>query len=292
MPFAVRQLPGRLGGLVDRTGIPANVSCFNPSRAGPYIYIRASEQEATHTTSRILLYHEPSKRLINVACDIALLPTVNSYQGLEDLRIVWHDERIWFTATSTHASSHMVNELVIGCLSSDASRIERLNVVDIGSRPVKNVVPFVQGTDLVLLDIWKSAIYHLHDEAPADGGVHRLVVSRTQPLAWADGAPGNYRGSTTPLHLHGNTWGCVAHDIIHSSDPSQRLSYLHYWLEMDMSRGVVTFVSTAFWVAHWGVEFVSGIQSFPDGRVTLMLGVQDKHAAVCDTTLHDLRVGK
>jgi hypothetical protein len=67
---------------------------------------------------------------------------------------------------------------------------------------------------------------------------------------------------------------------------------LHHWLEIDVVRGVVTFVSSPFWVAHWGIEFVSGIERRPDGAIRIYLGVKDQDAMICETTLYDLRVGK
>jgi hypothetical protein len=103
------------------------------------------------------------------------------------------------------------------------------------------------------------------------------------------------RGSTSPVYLHGNTWGFVVHDIIFNDDLRlvTRLSYIHHWVEMDMERGVVTFISTPFWCVHWGIEYISGIRYNKETEeLDLMLGVQDQEAVLIKTTLQDLRVGK
>lgn len=295
MPLYVRHLPGRCAGLVDRQGVPPNVVCFNPSKAGPYIYLRMTEHDAVSETNRILLFHEPTKKLAQVPYALEELhATVNLFRGLEDLRLAWHEGRVWFTATSTHASHHMTNEMVLGRLSEDASRVERFNVLDVGERPAKNVVPFVLDGAVALLDVFRSRIYHVRDAPGEPPQPDRFVVERERPLTWAAGEPGLYRGSTSPVHLHGSTWGCVVHDIVFDdgTDLQRRLAYLHHWLELDAARGVVTFVSAPFWVAHWGVEYVSGLELLPEGRVRLFVGLQDRDAVVCETTLFDLRVGK
>jgi hypothetical protein len=299
MPLYIRHLPGKVSAILDREGLAPNVVCFNPSRAAPYTYIRTTVHTAVDETNRILLHNDENGEVWTVEYDMAVLaPTANLYKGLEDLRIVRHesgDRALYFTATTTHASPHMTNEMVVGRFSADARSVALFNVVDIGSRPVKNVVPFFIDGELALLDVWKSKIYYIEEAKTTDEAGPAFAISRTQPLTWAAGAPCTYRGSTSPIHLHGNTWGCVVHDMIFNDSIAQALSYLHYWLEFEVDgpdRCAVTFVSTAFWVAHWGIEYVSGIERRPDGRVRLFFGITDNNAAMCETTLFDLRAGK
>ena len=38
-----------------------------------------------------------------------------------------------------------------------------------------------------------------------------------------------------------------------------KLAYMHYWIEIDMNLGQVTYISSPFWVTTFGIEFISGI---------------------------------
>ena len=306
MPLYIRHLPGACSRLIETSSLPKNAVCFNPSRSGPYIYIRMTMHDAVCETNHILIYNTETSKLHQVAYDMSMLaPTVNLFQGLEDLRICVFEGRLWFTATTTHASAAMNNEMVLGRICADLSKVECIQVLDFGVRPIKNICPFVRELDgvktLHLLDLYKSTIYCVREE---EGSVQpSWHMERVQTLEWHADAScpdlGNatYRGSTSPIHLHGNIWGCIGHDIIFNDNTKlvTRLSYLHHWIEMDLGRerGAVTFVSSPFWVAHWGVEYVSGLHADADGsKITLYLGVNDKDAASCDTTLADLRCGK
>jgi hypothetical protein len=88
----------------------------------------------------------------------------------------------------------------------------------------------------------------------------------------------------------------VVHDIIFNDTPmvTFRLSYIHHWMEFDIERGQITFISQPFFITHWGIEYVSGIHlSDPEThKITLYFGVEDKMAMECHTTLHQLRFGK
>lgn len=296
MPLYVRRLPGSVLRLIDSSSIAKNVVCYNPSRAGNYVYIRATEHNETTETNHIILYDEAQKSLQKVAYNgPGLVPTVNLFQGLEDLRICMWQGQVWFTATTTHASPHMTNEMLLGRISKDTSCVEFIQVIDVGMRPVKNICPFVSDNELLLLDLYKSRIFKCVKSEEGEDGKEHWELKFERELTWSAGEPNFYRGSTSPVHLHGTTWGCIAHDIIFNDNTRlvTRLSYLHHWIEFDLARGAVTFVSTPFWIAHWGVEYVSGL-AFEKNKdvITLYLGVNDKEAVACETTLSDLRCGK
>lgn len=291
MPLYIRHLPGSSMRLIEKAAAK-NLVCFNPSKAGRYVYIRATEHTSIYEVNHILIYDETTKKLKQVPYDAAglLVPTVNLFKGLEDLRLCMWNDRLWFTATTTHASQHMTNEMILGRFTPDVDAVEFMQIIDVGMRPVKNICPFVLDGSLHLLDLYKSRIYKCMNEGIDD---EYWSLESVQTLKWHAGESGFYRGSTSPMHLHGSTWGCVAHDIIFNDNTKlvTRLSYLHHWIEFDMARGAVTFVSSPFWVAHWGVEYVSGI-SIDNQKVKLYVGLMDKDAIMCETTLSDLRCGK
>lgn len=301
MPLYVRRLPvSNVTNLVDPNSIPPNHVLFNPSYADPIIYIRCTEHFATKEINYGMLYNVQTKQNTKIDHPAHLLaPTVNLFQGIEDLRICWAKDakgarRLWFSGTTTHVSNHMTNELVVGYFSMQLNAVEYLTAVDIGSLPVKNVCPFVWKDALHLLDTFKKDVFRV--DFDDSGDKLALNATRVKKLRAGAGLPSEgYRGSTSPVHLHGNTWGCVVHDIIFNDNTKlvTRLSYIHHWMEFDMETGDITFFSTPFWVAHWGIEYVSGIQyDKNNGEVTLYVGEMDRACITAKTTLHDLRIGK
>jgi hypothetical protein len=209
--------------------------------------------------------------------------------------------------------------MVVGHFSEDLARIERISPISAGKLPVKNICPFVwpsadaapEDQRLRLIDTYKRAIYEVtelyEDAEGAPKGAPkflRYLLTRVGTLRSAAGISDiGYRGSTSPVHLHGNTWGCVVHDIIFNDNARlvTRLAYYHHWMEMDLSRGVVTYFSAPFWIAHWGIEYVSGLRKVPvsaDGTeggvrtMELFFGVQDQLPMKCVARLSDLRSGK
>lgn len=297
MPLYVRQIPAEVGTIIDPKSLPKDQVLFNPSFASPYISFRGVVQKKLEHVSFIVLFNKLSMKQTSIT-DVTkyLAPTVNSYQGIEDTRICWFENRLWFTATSTHASSRMANELLVGYFNKNLDSIERMSVVDVGSLPVKNVCPFVWKNTLHLFDAMKKSIYQVHEELdPNTGEWKRFKATTVRTLKACPGiSDEKYKGSTSPVHLHGTTWGVVVHEVISTDKRDmQKLSYMHYWMEFDIDSGHITFMSTPFMIAKWGLEFVSGIFKDPNSHnVDLYLGLDDNVPVLAKTTLHDLRVGR
>jgi hypothetical protein len=305
MPIYIRHLPGTASKIIDEKIIPQNNVFFNPSVAWPILYIRRNEHFKTKEINSIFLYNLENRKnyVINSPMHI-LQKNCNLFTGIEDLRICWFKDNLWFSGTCTHVSPNMTSELVIGYFNKDLNAIERFSHVDIGSIPVKNVCPFVANGELLLFDIYKSAIYTCTDVYepvdPANANANakpkwkKFAATKIKSLIAAPGLSiDGFRGSTSPVHLHGNTYGVIVHDIIFNDQATliTRLSYLHIWMEFDVTTGVVSFVSTPFWLANWGIEYVSGFM-IKNEVVTIYLGVNDQTAASFTTTIQDLRVGK
>jgi hypothetical protein len=294
----IRRLPGKKGVLLDKNNIPQNHVFFNPSADGPYVYIRATRHTRVDETNYVIIHNDITKTVHTIESPMdKLAPTANLFQGIEDLRIVCYHDRVWFSGTCTHASDHMTNELVVGHFDQALTKVERISVVDIGSRPVKNVCPFVWKDKLHLLDAYLRVIYLLEEEVDENTNkFQRFVATKVKDITSAQGVPNKgFRGSTSPVHLHGNTWGFIVHDIIFNDNSTlvTRLAYYHHWVEMDMERGVVTYFSSPFWCSHWGIEYISGIRYNKEtSEVELFMGVQDNTPVKCVTTLADLRAGK
>ena len=290
MPLYVRKLPCAHGPIIDEKQIPHNTALYNPSKAGNYTYIRQTEHTPNYDLNSMLIHHSDSGKVVHINSPYERMPkTVNLFKGIEDLRICEFEGKVWFGGTSTHISESMNNELVVGYFNKEVTGIERCECVGIGSVPVKNVVPFVHGGRLLFLDIYLRKVYVLEE---VEG---KWVMEVYRQLQLGAGIPSEkYRGSTAPIHLHGSVYGCIVHDIIFNDNKKlvNRLSYIHHWYEFDIVTGLVTFISRGFWVAHWGIEYISGIEKEGNGKIALYIGIHDRLPIKAVTTLFDLRVGK
>lgn len=291
----LRHLPGNKEYVIDKSILPdPNLALYNPSADGPYVYIRVTKSSSIVNMNSIAICEKTTKRVKLIDSPMHLLcPCNNLYQGLEDLRIVLHEGILWFTATCTHASNRMTNELVYGRFDKDVTRVEKIWVVDIGVLPVKNVCPFVYNGHIHILDVFMRKLYRMDYVETDDIYVATLV----RKIQLSSGIPSdfNYRGSTSPVHLHGNTWGFVVHNHIRNEESTYEnsLAYFHNWVEMDIERGYITFLSSPFWCAHWGIEYISGI-TYDRATNTVLLyeGVCDNTPLCITTTLDRLRNSK
>jgi len=287
---SVRKLPCQCGELIDAAKqLPPNHVAFNPSRAGKYIYIRITVHAAENEINHALVVDTVTgvARMIESPMT-KLQKTVNLFRGIEDLRMVEYDNRIWFAGTCTHASEHQINDLIVGYFNKEMTAVERIEAVEIGSRPVKNMCPFVHHGKLCLFDMFLMKIYELVETEDK-----KLEVIVFKTLTRGNGISDEVlRGSTSPIHLGGNRWGCVAHCIIYCKNRVlvTRLSYIHHWVEFDIDNGVITYISEPFFLGHWGIEYISGIHR-ENEKIHLYYGVQDQKALVAITTLADLRSG-
>jgi len=250
MPFYVRKLPGKGSPIISSDGIPPNTVIFNPSYADPIIYLRAIKHSEIDEKNYVILHNTKTKETHEIQSPFdKMAPTVNLFQGIEDLRICWYKDRLWFSGTTTHMTKEMTNELIVGYFDKNLTCVERISAVDIGSLPVKNVCPFVWKDKLCLIDILKMCIYEITEEYNETNIFSKFVATKIKLLHSASNINiDGFRGSTSPIHLHGNTWGCVIHDIIFNDNTRlvTRLSYLHHWLEFDIETGEITFLSTPF----------------------------------------------
>lgn len=290
----VRRIPGAKGAIMERAQFPPNHLFYNPStdQTGEFVYLRNTEVKETYEYNHFILYHQSTQELRKIVVpNHYLLPTYNAYRGIEDVRIVKYNGRLWFTATSTHATRDMRNTVLLGYLDTDNRKVEYMTVLANFVPPTKNISPFVYGDTLCLLDAYGMQLFQVTKSGD------EFVATKWKDLTCANGISlDKYRGSTSPVHLHGHTWGYIVHDVIFndsSAMPGSKLSYYHYWVEMDIDRGMVTFVSDPFWCMHWGIEFVSGIRYLKDTQEVMMyFGVKDESPCLCTSKLYDLRVGK
>jgi len=291
IPSHIRRLPCQTQRLFRENSSIPDFSYFNPSSAYPYVYVRATEKLETTLAqvSHMFLYSYKTDSMIMVDIpDGILYPSCNYYQGIEDTRILMYHGRLWFVSTSTHVSSTMRSEMMIGYFSQDTKNIEFCQHLDLGMRPVKNICPFQHHNSLFLLDTYTLTMYRVIEEKSKT-----LIVEVICTLEPCHGMLCcRVRGSTSPIHLHGNLYGCIVHEHIPKASGGA-FAYISYWMEFDMERQAVTFFSAPFFITCLGIEFISGIEYNPEkDTVELYLGFKDKVPIVAYTTLHDLRVGE
>lgn len=297
MPFPrIRKLPCELSNLLGNNPNLPKYTYFNPSSCLPYIYIRTIEKVGTACEiNHISIYNRETgtMRCIKTPPE-RLLPTCGFYRGIEDARIFRYRGRLWFIATSTHVAGSYHSQMMIGRFNADVSDVEFTQFLDYGAKPMKNTCPFVHDDKILTLDTLQMCIHEIVCETQEDGTEVYKPVLYKKLAPCANLAQYGMRGSTCPIHLHGNLWGCIVHEHIRQArEKMMSLAYISYWIEFDIERGMVTFLSAPFVVAQWGIEFVSGIEYNRDkDEVELFLGVSDQVAVVAKTKLHDLRVGQ
>lgn len=297
MPFPrIRKLNCEVASLLGNGPNIPKYTFFNPSSADPYIYIRTIEKltNVPENINTITIFDRKSGVLKSIHTPPnVLIPTCGFYQGIEDVRIFIYRERLWFIASSTHVTLSLHSQMMIGYFDKNVTEVEFIQFLDFNMKPIKNMCPFVYQDKICVIDTYTLTIHEITCEKNEnDTDVYKpIVLKKLAPCAGLE--PFTMRGSTSPVHLHGNIWGCVVHEHIRQAkDKTMSLSYISYWLEFDIERGMVTSFSSPFIVAQWGIEFVSGIEYYKDrDEIELFLGVNDQHAIVARTKLHELRVG-
>lgn len=293
MPFPIiRRLDCKLQRLFDKNEPNKDLKYFNPSSAYPYLYIRATKRDETSDidleTNHMFIYDYTTDTIREIEIPYHLLsPTCAVYRGIEDTRLVMFQNRLWFVASSTHISSSMQSEILIGYFNQAVDKIEYIQHLNFHTKPIKNTCPFVYQNKLCLIDTYTFNIYEVVDDKSTIPYTLKLMKT-LKPCRKL-----NYytmRGSTSPINLHGNLWGCITHEHIANAKTRNALAYISYWMEFDIECGIVTFISSPFYVTLWGIEFISGIEYFRDkDQIELYLGIQDKIAVTAYTNLYKLR---
>lgn len=297
MPFPrIRKLPCELSNLLGNNPQLPKYTYFNPSSATPYIYVRTIEKIGTACEiNHLSIYNRKTGTLRCIKTPPErLLPTCGFYRGIEDARIFHYRARLWFIATSTHVAGSYHSNMMIGRFNDDVSDIDFIQPLDYGMKPMKNTCPFVYEDKILTLDTLQMCIHEIVCEKQEDGTEVYKPILYKKLTGCTNLDKYSMRGSTCPIHLHGNLWGCIVHEHIRQArEKMMSLAYISYWIEFDIERAMVTFLSAPFVVAQWGIEFVSGIEYNRDkDEVELLLGVSDQVAVVAKTKLHDLRVGQ
>jgi len=175
----IRHLPGKKGFLIDPNDVQQNTVMYNPSATDNFVYLRVTKHTAVDETNAIMILNETTKKIHSIESPMHLLKNnCNLFKGIEDLRIVLFNDIVWFTATTTHASEEMNNEMVLGHFDKDMTCVERMNTINVGPLPAKNVCPFVYNGQLCLLDTFRRCIYDVTEEVDENRNFVKFVATK------------------------------------------------------------------------------------------------------------------
>lgn len=247
---------------------------INPSVCKDYLCYRHLNIVSQIWISKIILY-------CRNRCDKKTIIECNDYKskvsaGIEDVRVFDYKGEVWFVGCARGENERF--KTLIGKISENSIIVT--NTLDNPEYNVKNVVPLI-ADQMFFLDVLKGTVY---DKDLSKYAVLNIDTSQ-------------YSGSTQFVRLNDQLYGGVVHVVMFQPmmirHPKFRYKnrsiYIHFWMELDIKNWIVTFVSEPFYVHHYGVEFVSGIEKLDDNRICLYYGVDDNRSYKCEVHLNELR---
>jgi predicted GH43/DUF377 family glycosyl hydrolase len=192
-------------------------------------------------------------------------------QGLEDVRWIAHDDRVWFAATCCQVPGRGGQpQVVLGRMNAALDGVDHL--VALGSdlaRPVeKNWIPWSLGRRLFLIYSYDPFVVVRVD--PPTGRTWPAAAQIPQKRAV------RFRGSTPPVRIPAapGRWVLLVHEVAHQEHENV---YAHRFVEIDESPAIVGW-SRPFVFDHRGIEYAAGLCSLDDERLLVTYGSQDREA--------------
>jgi tetratricopeptide (TPR) repeat protein len=191
--------------------------------------------------------------------------------GLEDVRWVVHDDRVWLTATCyqvPHAKN--ASRVVLGRMNEqlDATdHVVALEYADVQEME-KNWVPWSVGGELRVIYGYDPFVV-LHVD-PATGATE--VTHKSDPPVRLSGC----RGSAGPVPVpgHAGRYLVMVHEVAFRNEGR---AYWHRWLVVDEHDGIVGW-SDPFVFDHIGIEYATGLVTLDDEHLIVTYGYEDTEA--------------
>ena len=192
-------------------------------------------------------------------------------QGLEDMRWVVHEDRVWFTAAAFDLPGREGRaQMVLGQMAESMDAVEHLVPLRFEGVQAweRNWVPWSRDGALYAIYSYDPTVVLRVD--PVSG--ETAVAARSQP-SW-QGA--QLRGSTAPVAIPGGggRWVCLVHEVVMLS--SGRV-YSHRFVEIDAEMRLGR-RSRPFTFDHAGIEYAAGLASLDDARLAVTYGFEDREA--------------
>jgi hypothetical protein len=192
--------------------------------------------------------------------------------GLEDLRLVWFRDALWFSATCCQVPGANGNpQVVIGRIARDLSRVEHL---------VPLRWPAAQAVEKNWL-LWPNddelSCVYAFDPFTVLTGINTetgdVLTSSNNPTRWF---PGRFRGSAAPL----KSGLALVHDVANFED---RNIYTHRFIQLDPRDGITAY-SDPFFLEHVGIEYACGM-SITGTTLSITYGLEDREAKMIQLPL-------
>ncbi len=192
-------------------------------------------------------------------------------QGLEDVRWIAHDDRVWFSATCCQVPGRGGQpQVVLGRMNAALDAVDHLVALESDlARPVeKNWVPWSLGRRLFLIYSYDPLVVVRVD--PQSGRTWPAAAQIPKARAV------RFRGSTSPVRIPSapRRWVLLVHEVARHEHENV---YAHRFVEIDESPAIVGW-SQPFVLDHRGIEYAAGLCSLDDDRLLVTYGFEDREA--------------
>lgn len=197
-----------------------------------------------------------------------------SVEGLEDCRLIKHNEDFWFTCTAYNMNPQGTPQIALCKLDNNYSK-EKINVVKlvplIGPDPQrceKNWLPFIKDNAIHVIYSCDPFIVYKPDLI---SGKCEEVIHYNPKYDFS-----SFRGSAPPIAFD-NGYLLIVHEVALTN---QRY-YLHRFVYLDKNFNA-TKVSKPFTFLHQGIEYTCGMTIDHSGtKLIIPIGIEDRNAHLC-----------
>lgn len=251
-----------------------SIALINPSACSSHIYLRALLC-AKRWISNICLFNKHTN-------EFSIIPEHPACSNIEDLRLFDYESKVWFVGFMRNHSTKIF-ETYVGHFDADCGAVEEIAMtIRADNTHVKNITPLVtqDGRRLWLIDILTGSIYTLPSSEPV-AKLNTTLLQQTLSRYTND-----VYGTTQYIHLYDNLYGGLVHI---TKRIGSRIYYVYVWIEIDVERWTIVFVSKPYIIRKLGIIFVSHIEKIDDEKFQIMFGQDDEVTCRAITTLRDLR---
>jgi hypothetical protein len=201
--------------------------------------------------------------------------------GWEDLRLIDFKGRIWFTTCYRDSEEKFVSAL--GIVSVD---MKSASILYRWSDRSKNLLPLATPDELFIVDIYKRKVFRVRNNVDGSDTDTDTVIQETATIQDGYALPGEIFGTSSFATLSNGTYGAMVHSTYIIGNGRY---YLHYWIEIDVSKWTIVHVSDPFVMERFGIEFPMGIEVTQSNHVDLYCGIDDKSITRYTVYLDELR---